>query len=97
MRVYGFQITPGSDSSLGYCESADAAFKKAREHRRDINRWAAPDRLDPMAVYEVVLAEVTADALITVLNEPDKISEVFVASKRRLGYATDEDDGQSSK
>jgi hypothetical protein len=90
MHVYGFQITPGSDDTLGYCESSDSAHTKALEHRREIKRVAALGRLDPTAVYEIELAEVTAETLVAVLNARDSASEVLVLSKRLLGLVTED-------
>jgi hypothetical protein len=85
MRVYGFQITPGSDNSLGDCESAEDAYQKARVHRQDIRRAAAPERLDPTAVYEIELAKFTADALVAVLNDPDTLAEAFFSVETAFG------------
>jgi hypothetical protein len=90
MRIYGFQITPGSDHSFGYCKTADDAYQKAREHRQDIMRAAAPDRLNPTAVYEVEVVEVTAESLVAVLNDPDTLAEALVLSKRLLGFVTED-------
>ena len=90
MRIYGFQITPGSDDQLGYCESVATVYSVALEHRREIKRTAAPDRFDPTAVYEVELAEVTAETLVAVLNARESVSEVLVLSKRLLGLVTED-------
>ncbi|MDR6759499.1 hypothetical protein J2Y48_004815 [Mycoplana sp. BE70] len=90
MHVYGFQITPGSDDALGYCHDSAAAYQKALDHRREIKRVAAPSRLDPTAVYEVALAEVTAETLVAVLNARESASDVLVLSKRLLGLLTED-------
>ena len=90
MRVYGFQITPGSDNTLGYCESADAAYQRALEHRREIKRVAAPNYLGPTAVYEVELAPVTAEALLNVLNDHEAAPKTLLLSKRLLGFVTED-------
>lgn len=89
MRIYGFQITPGSNRSFGYCESAARAYEQAREHRENIRRAARSQRVEPIAVYEIELANVTAEALVTVLNNPDTLTEAFTVSKRVLGYVAE--------
>lgn len=90
MHIYGFQITPGSDDALGYCHDSAAVYKKALGHRREIKRVAAPGRLDPTAVYEIALADVTAKAIVAMLNDHDAVTEALVLSKRLLGFVTED-------
>jgi hypothetical protein len=90
MLVYGFQITPGRDDPLAYCEDPAAAYSEALEHRREIKRTAALDRLDPTAVYEIEVAEVTAETLVAILNARDAVTEVLFLSRRRLGLVTED-------
>lgn len=49
MLVYGFQITPGSDETVAYCKSREAAFEEAREHRRGLLEDDYISRLDATA------------------------------------------------
>ena len=90
MRVYGFQITPGSDDALGYCRDSATAYEEALEHRREIKRLAAPRRLGPTAVYELALGEVTAETMLTILNGHDAVPNAFIVSKRLLGFVTED-------
>ena len=89
MRVYGFQITPGSDETLAYCKDREAAFREAREHRRGILEGGEEPRLDATALYEVWLADISAEALIAVLNDPDELEARFVRGKTLIGFVTE--------
>lgn len=40
----------------------------------------------PRLVYEVILADVTAESLIAVLNEPEVLTGVFVRHKTLVGF-----------
>lgn len=90
MHIYGFQITPGSDDALGYCHDSTVAYGKALEHRREIKRVAAPGRLGPTAIYEIALAEVTAETIVTILNDYDAVTKALIMSKRLLGFVTED-------
>ncbi|MCA1408240.1 hypothetical protein I6F26_29060 [Ensifer sp. IC3342] len=89
MRVYGFQIVPGSNETLAYSESKEGAFAAAQEHRRGLLADGEITRLDAMAVYEVTLADLTVENLLAILNEPEALTEVFVLHKTLVGFVTE--------
>lgn len=89
MRVYGFQVTPRSDEILAYCGSREDAFEQAREHRRGVLKDGEELRLDATALYEVWLADISAEALIAVLNDPDELEARFVQGKTLIGFVTE--------
>lgn len=89
MRVYGFQITPGSDETIAYCGSREDAFEQAREHRRGILADGEEPRLDATALYEIWLADISTEALIAVLNDPDELEARLVRGKTLIGFVTE--------
>lgn len=89
MRVYGFQVIPGEDSPLAYCESREEAFEQARQHRRGILADGGVQQLDATALYEVWLAEISAEAMIAVLNCSDELEARLVRGKTLVGFVTE--------
>lgn len=89
MRVYGFQVVPGEDTPVMYCTSREEAFEQARQHRRGILADRSVERLDATALYEVWLADASADALIAVLNDPDELEARLVRGKTLIGFVTE--------
>jgi hypothetical protein len=88
--VYGYQIVPGSDESLGFEASLEDCQREAVAEREELRR-TDPD-LEPlgaMAIYRFTLAWPDTDGLLAVLNEKTSLLDAIVLDRKRVGIVAD--------
>ena len=88
--VYGYQIVPGSDDSLGFEASLEDCQREAVAEREELRR-TDPD-LEPlgaMAIYRFTLAWPDTDGLLAVLNEKTSLLDAIVLDRKRVGIVAD--------
>lgn len=88
--VYGYQIVPGSDESLGFEASLEDCQREAVAEREELRRHD-PD-LEPlgaMAIYRFTLAWPDTDGLLAVLNEKTSLLDAIVVDRKRVGVVAD--------
>ncbi|MCJ9674394.1 MULTISPECIES: hypothetical protein [unclassified Neorhizobium] len=88
--VYGYQIVPGSDESLGFEASPEDCQREAVAEREELRRHD-PD-LEPlgaMAIYRFTLAWPDTDGLLAVLNEKTSLLDAIVVDRKRVGVVAD--------
>ncbi|MBP2510018.1 hypothetical protein J2855_003666 [Agrobacterium tumefaciens] len=90
ITVWAYQITPGSDETLFFAVSEDACRAAALAQREELKRLD-PDYTDlaAMALYEYRLRPMTAEELVSVLNEPERIIDTCAVSRRLVGLVVD--------
>lgn len=88
--VYGYQIVPGSDDSLGFEASLEDCQREAVAEREELRRHD-PD-LEPlgaMAIYRFTLAWPDTEGLLAVLNEKTSLLDTIVVDRKRVGVVGD--------
>ncbi|MCJ9672042.1 MULTISPECIES: hypothetical protein [unclassified Neorhizobium] len=88
--VYGYQIVPGSDDSLGFEASLEDCQREAVAEREELRRHD-PD-LEPlgaMAIYRFTLAWPDTDGLLAVLNDKTSLLDAIVVDRKRVGIVAD--------
>ncbi|CDZ52333.1 hypothetical protein [Neorhizobium galegae] len=88
--VYGYQIVPGSDDSLGFEASLEDCQREAVAEREELRRHD-PDleTLGAMAIYRFTLAWPDTEGLLAVLNEKTSLFDAIVVDRKRVGVVAD--------
>lgn len=80
-----YAYTLGASAGLHYTSDKESAFQEAKDHRAFL--VADPDYEVPnqTIVYQVVMRDITAEAIADVLNEHAQVIETFVESMEPIG------------
>ncbi|WP_105432927.1 hypothetical protein [Neorhizobium sp. T6_25] len=88
--VFGYQIVPGSDDSLGFEASLEDCQREALSEREELRRHD-PD-LEPlgaMAIYRFTMAWPDIDGLLAVLNEKTSLLNALIVERKLVGVVAD--------
>ncbi len=80
-----YAYTLGTSEGLHYTSDKHSAFQEAKDHRAFLE--ADPDYEVPKQtiVYQVVMRDITTEAIADVLNEHAQVIETFVESMEPIG------------
>ncbi|MBD9390620.1 hypothetical protein IB237_25820 [Agrobacterium sp. AGB01] len=87
-RIWAYQIIPGTDELLFYAATEELCRSEARKQRADIRSIVSGHvgPLAPMALYQVVLREMTVPEIIGVLNGEISLSDASTLSRSVVGH-----------
>ena len=80
--LYGFQIIPGCDNTLGFATSLDEAVKEVEEARLDLVVDDPLHEVQPSAIYEISVNEITPEHLVSVLNKRMSLAKIVLGDRK---------------
>ena len=80
--IYGFQIVPGCDNTLGFATSLDEAVKEVRASRLDVMADDPAQEVKASAIYEISVKDITLEDLVSVLNKRSSLANIVLGERK---------------
>ncbi|MCZ7977381.1 hypothetical protein EXN32_11945 [Agrobacterium tumefaciens] len=86
-EIFAFQVVPGTDEILAFTETLRLARQEASEHFDGLRQIGA--NVDAgIAIYKIGLKDPRLADFVTVLNDPEDMSERLIEKMERVEVIT---------